>query len=210
MRLEVLHEGWRWPVELLSGGGACMVVNDLFCQWLADLTGRPIERPEVVETTALGAAYLAGLGAGLLAIAAVTFATGIATAADPMARYGKQKVVYHINTDGGEDDKTYRAALNNIQNHINAVGRDNIDVKVVLHGNGINVLKNAVANQKLQSDVTSLKAQKVAFAVCNNTLVSRKVDYKTALFEVFEEDIVPSGVAELSYLQQQGYTYIRP
>ncbi|MEQ1707790.1 MAG: hypothetical protein ABL864_05615 [Terricaulis sp.] len=29
MRLEVLHEGWRWPVELLSGGGACMVVNDL-------------------------------------------------------------------------------------------------------------------------------------------------------------------------------------
>jgi glycerol kinase len=34
---------------------------------LADLTGCPIERPQVVETTALGAAYLAGLGAGVYA-----------------------------------------------------------------------------------------------------------------------------------------------
>ena len=53
------------PAALRVDGG--MVVNDLFCQWLADLTGRPIERPEVVETTALGAAYLAGLGAGIYA-----------------------------------------------------------------------------------------------------------------------------------------------
>ena len=53
------------PAALRVDGG--MVVNDLFCQWLADLTGRPIERPQVVETTALGAAYLAGLGHGLYA-----------------------------------------------------------------------------------------------------------------------------------------------
>ena len=51
------------PSALRVDGG--MVVNNLFCQWLADLTGRPIERPQVVETTALGAAYLAGLGANL-------------------------------------------------------------------------------------------------------------------------------------------------
>ena len=42
-----------------------MVANDWFCQRLADLTGLPVERPKVTETTALGAAYLAGLGAGL-------------------------------------------------------------------------------------------------------------------------------------------------
>ena len=51
------------PEALRVDGG--MVVNDLFCQWLANLTGCPIERPQVVETTALGAAYLAGVGAGL-------------------------------------------------------------------------------------------------------------------------------------------------
>jgi intracellular sulfur oxidation DsrE/DsrF family protein len=52
-------------------------------------------------------------------------------------RYGKQKVVYHINYNGGEDDKAYRGALRNIQNHINAVGKDNMEIKVVLHGNGV-------------------------------------------------------------------------
>jgi len=44
-----------------------MVANDWFCQRLADLTGLPVERPRVTETTALGAAYLAGLGANLFA-----------------------------------------------------------------------------------------------------------------------------------------------
>jgi glycerol kinase len=42
-----------------------MVGNDWFCQRLADLTGLSVERPVVTETTALGAAYLAGLAAGL-------------------------------------------------------------------------------------------------------------------------------------------------
>ena len=50
----------------------------------------------------------------------------------------------------------------------------------------------------------------MSFLVCNNTLTSRKIDYENDLFEVFEDDIVPSGVAELSYLEQQGYTYIKP
>jgi glycerol kinase len=53
------------PGALRVDGG--MVANDIFCQMLADLTGRPIERPQVVETTALGAAYLAGIGAGVYA-----------------------------------------------------------------------------------------------------------------------------------------------
>jgi glycerol kinase len=42
-----------------------MVVNDPLMQRLADTVGAPVERPKVVETTALGAAFLAGLHAGL-------------------------------------------------------------------------------------------------------------------------------------------------
>ena len=34
-------------------------------QLLADILGAPVDRPKVMETTALGAAYLAGLGAGV-------------------------------------------------------------------------------------------------------------------------------------------------
>lgn len=51
------------PEILRVDGG--MVANDWFLQRLADLTGRAVERPVVIETTALGAAYLAGLKAGL-------------------------------------------------------------------------------------------------------------------------------------------------
>ncbi len=42
-----------------------MVANDWLCQFLADILNRPVERPGVSETTALGAAYLAGLEVGL-------------------------------------------------------------------------------------------------------------------------------------------------
>ena len=49
--------------ELRVDGGAC--VNDLLMQFQADLLGIPVLRPAVIETTALGAAYLAGLGAGI-------------------------------------------------------------------------------------------------------------------------------------------------
>jgi glycerol kinase len=44
-------------------GGA--TANDFLCQFQADVIGVPVLRPTVIETTALGAAYLAGLGAGL-------------------------------------------------------------------------------------------------------------------------------------------------
>jgi glycerol kinase len=49
--------------ELRVDGGAC--VNDLLMQFQADLLGIEVVRPEVVETTALGAAYLAGLSCGI-------------------------------------------------------------------------------------------------------------------------------------------------
>jgi glycerol kinase len=49
--------------ELRVDGGAA--VNDLLMQFQADLLGVPVVRPAVTETTALGAAYLAGLAVGV-------------------------------------------------------------------------------------------------------------------------------------------------
>ena len=49
--------------ELRVDGGAC--ANDLLMQIQADLLGIPVVRPAVIETTALGAAYLAGLHSGV-------------------------------------------------------------------------------------------------------------------------------------------------
>ncbi|MCX8088503.1 MAG: glycerol kinase GlpK [Meiothermus ruber] len=50
--------------ELRVDGGA--TVNDLLMQFQADILGTPVVRPQVTETTALGAAYLAGVGVGML------------------------------------------------------------------------------------------------------------------------------------------------
>jgi glycerol kinase len=51
------------PQAVRVDGG--MVANAWLCQFLADILDLPVERPAVTETTALGAAYLAGLEVGL-------------------------------------------------------------------------------------------------------------------------------------------------
>ncbi len=56
-------DGAEAPVALRVDGG--MVVNDWLLQFLADILGVQVERPVVTETTALGAAYLAGIKAGI-------------------------------------------------------------------------------------------------------------------------------------------------
>ena len=147
----------------------------------------------------------------LAALAAVLIA-GTATAQDAQPdteRYGRQKAVYHINYDG-EGETSYRSAMGNIQNHINAVGAENMEIAVVLHGDGLGLLMSAREDDALQTRIASLKGQGVKFDVCNNTLTGREISWENDLYDVWEEDIVPSGVAELSRLQGMGYTYIKP
>jgi glycerol kinase len=54
--------GVQVPSLQVDGGASA---NDLLCQLQADQLGVPVQRPEVLETTALGAAFLAGLGTGV-------------------------------------------------------------------------------------------------------------------------------------------------
>ena len=63
MARDMANAGLGAPRALKVDGG--MVANNWFCQRLADFTGLPVDRPEVTETTALGAAYLAGLAVGI-------------------------------------------------------------------------------------------------------------------------------------------------
>ncbi|UCB56391.1 MAG: DsrE family protein [Thiotrichales bacterium] len=151
-----------------------------------------------------------------LLVTATVLHVGDADAGDS---YAKQKVVYHINYD---NPKKQAGALRNIQNHINAVGAENLEIKVVLHGNGLALLldpdsleklkkfKQANADEKMTAKIDGLKAQGVSFNVCANTVKGRKVDLENDLYNVDQDDIVPSGVAEVAKLQQQGYAYIKP
>ena len=68
MSRDAVAAGAAPVTELRVDGGAC--VNDLLMQFQADLLGITVVRPAVTETTALGAAYLAGLSCGLYAATA--------------------------------------------------------------------------------------------------------------------------------------------
>jgi glycerol kinase len=63
--LEAMRQDALDPTELRVDGG--MVVNDWLVQFLADILRIPVVRPQTVETTALGAALLAGLQTGVYA-----------------------------------------------------------------------------------------------------------------------------------------------
>ncbi|MBU3648543.1 MAG: glycerol kinase, partial [Limnohabitans sp.] len=65
MSRDSLQNGGQAVKELRVDGGAC--ANDLLMQMQADLLGIPVIRPAIIETTALGAAYLAGLSCGVYA-----------------------------------------------------------------------------------------------------------------------------------------------
>ena len=93
MAADMCAAGIGAPGALKVDGG--MVRNDGFCQRLADLTGLAVERPRVTETTALGAAYLAGLQAGLFDdFAAIAGSWALERRFDPAIGSAQRDVVY--------------------------------------------------------------------------------------------------------------------
>jgi len=139
---------------------------------------------------------IVGLAAGLLGLGGC--ATTNSKSTDPI------KTVYHIN-----DSAVAGVAMNNVKNHLNADPKAKISI--VTHGKGIDFLLDGATDAKgnpYNINVEELQAKGVDFRVCNNTLVSRKIDPKRVLPGA---KIVPSGVAELGKLQnEQGYVYIKP
>lgn len=63
--LEAMRADWGNAAEGVLRVDGGMVSNDWAMQFLADFLGAPVDRPVVTETTALGAAYLAGLHSGI-------------------------------------------------------------------------------------------------------------------------------------------------
>ncbi len=152
-----------------------------------------------------------------LVFVVLTLTTATQVCASAEDTYEKQKVVYHLNEYGPQKQT---AVLRNVQNHINAVGAENIELAIVMHGDGLSLLlypdalsetkmKEANADDQMQARIAGLKQQGVAFQVCANTIKGRDVDVDD-LYDVDDADIVPSGVAEIAKLQAEGYTYLRP
>ncbi len=63
--VEAMREDWAGDAQTVLRVDGGMVASDWAMQFLADMLGAPVDRPVVLETTALGAAYLAGQAAGV-------------------------------------------------------------------------------------------------------------------------------------------------
>jgi intracellular sulfur oxidation DsrE/DsrF family protein len=125
----------------------------------------------------------------------------------PPGYFKPQKVVYH--NDGGAPDNAayFKRMLNSMKNHVEALGKVKLDIRVVDHGGGVEMFQVANTDKDIAERIDALKASGVRFLICNNTLRERKIDWHT-LYGVKEDDIVPSGVAELARLQAMGFVYI--
>jgi len=91
MSRDAVTAGGAPVAELRVDGGAS--VNGLLMQFQADLLGVPVVRPKVIETTALGAAYLAGL------------ATGVYRDLDELASQWQVERVFHPTMPRGRADE---------------------------------------------------------------------------------------------------------
>jgi len=63
--LDAMHRDWEGASDVVLRVDGGMTASDFTMQFLADILGAPVDRPKVPETTALGAAWLAGSKAGL-------------------------------------------------------------------------------------------------------------------------------------------------
>jgi intracellular sulfur oxidation DsrE/DsrF family protein len=118
---------------------------------------------------------------------------------------GSDKVVYHIN-DGLPQASN---GLRNIRNHLEVNPKARIIV--VSHAQGVDFMMKGAKDKNgnpYEVIVQDLKAQGVQFDVCQITLRNRRLRQDQFIEET---TFVPSGVAEITRLQQRdGFGYLKP
>ncbi|MGH8707115.1 MAG: DsrE family protein [Burkholderiales bacterium] len=124
---------------------------------------------------------------------------------DRKANVAEDKVVYHVN----DTEEQAVNALRNIGNHLEVNPKARI--VVVTHARGVDFLFREQRDKNgnpYHVAVEGLKERGVQFDVCEITLRNRKLARDKFIPEA---TFVPSGVAEITRLQQrEGYAYLRP
>ncbi len=120
--------------------------------------------------------------------------------------YGDIRVVVPLTSD---DKGIQRMKLANISNGLKAADawKGKFTVKVVLYGKGVLLLQSP--DEETRNLIDALKSRGVQLDVCNNSLAALGIDFHV-LYDVHEDDIVPSGFAEVAYLQARQQYVVDP
>ena len=153
-------------------------------------------------------------GAAALGVGAYAFGHQSKTApwveAMELKSYGRQQVIYHVEEGAGLFNGRFRHVLQVAQNHVSAVGAENLDLRIVMQSEGVDLLAWAKNDEAARKQIDKLKAQGVKFEVCRNTLIKRGIDPDTELYDVKRADVIRAAVGEIAALEQQGFQYIKP
>ncbi len=130
------------------------------------------------------------------------------SAVPPADYYVFQKVVYQ-NDGGWPDERAYfERLLRHIAAHLEATG-GKVEIRVVSFAAGVKLFQMAKSDAALASELDALRAKGVRFVICRNTLKGMGLRPED-LYGVHDEDVVPSGVAEIARLQGLGFVYVHP
>jgi intracellular sulfur oxidation DsrE/DsrF family protein len=133
-------------------------------------------------------------------VAAVALAVLLSACAQ-LPTESKHRLVVQVSDDS---PKTWNQALNNARNVQTELGKDNVDIRIVVYGNGIGMLK-------LDSEVAGRVKQAVdggiTVVACENTMKGRKIARADMLPY---SGYVKAGIVEIMQRQRDGYVYVRP
>ncbi|MFM1939815.1 MAG: hypothetical protein RLY32_1557 [Pseudomonadota bacterium] len=121
--------------------------------------------------------------------------------AESMAAQQKAKIVLQVSDN---DPAKWNLALNNARNAQDDLGKDNIDIEIVVYGPGIHMLRMEATTA---TRVTQAIKSGISIVACENTMTAQKIN-KADMHDAIS--YVPAGVIQLMKRQQQGWAYIRP
>ncbi len=148
-------------------------------------------------TAALSALALAAAAPARSAEAAPEAASAFVEPHVTHESYGDLRLVVPLTTD---DKGIQKMKLRNIANGLKAVEQwgGKATVKIVLYARGLALLKDP--DEAMRKQLDALRTQGVQVEVCRNSLAEQGIDFHT-LYKVSDADIVPSGFAEVAFLQ---------
>ena len=135
------------------------------------------------------------------------FLTGLALVAITSTSLAAEQLKYQVLLQVSENsvDKM-KTTLNNARNLQHEFGPDNVEVEIVVFGDGVNTLKY-YAPIPIADKVEELTVEGVRIVVCEIAMRTHKLRPSDMLQQV---RYVPSGVSELVEKQYQGWAYVRP
>ena len=123
------------------------------------------------------------------------------TSAEENVDMDKYRVVFHLDERSQVRSKM---VLKNIANVIADLGQGNVEIELVVNGEGVTALTQS---SPYQEQIKELAAQGVRFVACANSLRQAGIPKEVLLERIA---VVPAGVGELVRKQAEGWAYIRP